>query len=62
MILITDMESGERVFSRDAGNNSLSHEGAAFGLVCPAAQPEITAEQFQRVLPALMEHTFGVKR
>jgi hypothetical protein len=62
MLLITDMESGERVHSQDTWDNSLSHEDDAFGLMCPAAQPEVSAEQFQRIMPALMEHAFGVKR
>ncbi len=61
MVVIIDMNNGERIFVQDSKQENTLPLLMEMSFVCPRsqAQPHVSGEQ--HVLPALMEHTFSTR-
>lgn len=62
MVIIIDMENGERAFVQDAKQESVPPQLTEAGWVCPELQPYPATVDERKIMPALMEYTFVTTR
>ena len=59
MVIIIDMENGERAFVQGEKQESVPTQLTEAGWVCPELRPHpATVDERKIIMPALMEHTF----
>jgi hypothetical protein len=62
MVIIIDMNSGERIFAQDAKPEDAQPQSMVAGFICPGSQAQPLMSDELHVMPALMEHTFSATR
>ena len=62
MVIIIDMENGERAFVQGEKQKSASPQLSEPGWVCPELQPYPATFDERKIMPALMEHSFVTTR
>lgn len=62
MVIIIDMENGERNFVQDVTQDNAPLQPGKLELVCPELQPYPTSVDERRIMPGLMEHPFSKAR
>lgn len=58
MVIIVDMENGERIFVQGEKQEGASPQLTEAGWVCPELQPVPAAVDERKIMPALMEYPF----
>lgn len=62
MVIIIDMENGERAFVQGAKQKSVPPQLTEASWECPELQPYPTTVDERTVMPGLMEHPFVTTR
>lgn len=58
MVIIVDMENGERLFVQGEKQEGAPPQLAEAGWVCPELQPSPATIDERKIMPALMEYPF----
>lgn len=58
MVIIIDMENGERIFAQGAKQEITPPQLTEAGLVCPELQPYPEMVDERKIMPALREYPF----
>ena len=58
MVIILDMENGERIFVQGEKQEDAPPQLAEAGWVCPELQPHTATIDERKIMPALMEYPF----
>jgi hypothetical protein len=61
MVVIIDMNNGERIFVQDSKQENSLSLPMETNFVCPGSQAQPVVRDELQVMPALMEHTFNTR-